>query len=474
MRFEAYDPTDRRKGDSTLTAFDVSPKTMNIDKGQTKSLFITFSPVPGREGVYSGVLKIKSGRRSFVMMLRGEAYLPQVEEGKNDPSQIIANSCGITSSALLYNANKVGANEGATSIYPTGPGTISSSNAAVKINTSTTKAIDSDLDTWVNPGCKPHREDDSETRRPRVQLCESTTLLPVTMSGVESQANDSLQMRQEKMDKCLQKTTGTLQESLHKKKPHRKSWRCDDSDTHAVESFTDKDINQSESMHGARNTNAAQTRNASSACNRSSTYSFTQTKTHLARAKYFLERKDHMDSVSFHTYNNRSASSSLHNGIGMQSFIGYSTSASAGAALFKTISDKRKTSTTFNSNGDTKMRQKNSSYSRKSSGTLVNSRRGIYFKKGQVDFGSVGVGSLHRLKIELCNPTDKEVTVHISDPSLPFVLLHNEVKLRPKCFVRVPLRFVPVSGPQEYACELHAKSADGKFSALTLLSGMSF
>jgi hypothetical protein len=34
--------------------------------------------------------------------------------------------------------------------------------------------------------------------------------------------------------------------------------------------------------------------------------------------------------------------------------------------------------------------------------------------------------------------------VSLKDPSLPFVLVHNELSLRPHCFVRIPIRFVPV------------------------------
>jgi hypothetical protein len=36
--------------------------------------------------------------------------------------------------------------------------------------------------------------------------------------------------------------------------------------------------------------------------------------------------------------------------------------------------------------------------------------------------------------------------VYIGDCALPFVVLHNEVTLRPRSFVKVAVRFVPVSG----------------------------
>ena len=71
--------------------------------------------------------------------------------------------------------------------------------------------------------------------------------------------------------------------------------------------------------------------------------------------------------------------------------------------------------------------------------------RGIYFKRLFIDFGTIQVGSLTRQKIELCNSTTKDVTVHVKDPKLPFVTLHNEIIVKAQSYVRLPIRFVPVS-----------------------------
>ena len=73
-------------------------------------------------------------------------------------------------------------------------------------------------------------------------------------------------------------------------------------------------------------------------------------------------------------------------------------------------------------------------------------KRGIFFRKLTADFGKTYVGSLNRQKIELCNSTDKEVLIFVGDPALPFVVLHNEIHLKPKSFVRIPVRFVPIAG----------------------------
>lgn len=49
------------------------------------------------------------------------------------------------------------------------------------------------------------------------------------------------------------------------------------------------------------------------------------------------------------------------------------------------------------------------------------------------------------------------MTVSIGDPTLPFVLLHNEIKLLPHSFVRIPIRYVPVAGGSSFASSLVAQ-----------------
>lgn len=98
---------------------------------------------------------------------------------------------------------------------------------------------------------------------------------------------------------------------------------------------------------------------------------------------------------------------------------------------------------------------------------------GLFFKRPEIHFGAVEVGTLTRVKVELCNPTDEEVTVFVGDPQLPFVVLHNEVTIRPRCYVKLPVRFLPVVGPKAFSAQLVAQSADGLFQATVNLSGSS-
>ena len=54
-------------------------------------------------------------------------------------------------------------------------------------------------------------------------------------------------------------------------------------------------------------------------------------------------------------------------------------------------------------------------------------KKGVYFKDTIVEFGTVEMGSLSRQKVELCNTTDRDMTILIKDPDLPYVTLHNEL-----------------------------------------------
>jgi len=96
--------------------------------------------------------------------------------------------------------------------------------------------------------------------------------------------------------------------------------------------------------------------------------------------------------------------------------------------------------------------------------------RGVFFRLPTANFGTTTVGSLTRLKLELCNALDVQVTVFLRDPSLPFVLLHEEVQLRARAYVRLPIRFVPIAA-KEYTSELVAQTADASFLATIMLQG---
>jgi hypothetical protein len=60
------------------------------------------------------------------------------------------------------------------------------------------------------------------------------------------------------------------------------------------------------------------------------------------------------------------------------------------------------------------------------------------------------------MKVEICNSSDRELVVRLSDPSLPFIVLHNEIAVPAKSFVRLPVRFVPVT-PSVFATEVYAQ-----------------
>jgi len=69
---------------------------------------------------------------------------------------------------------------------------------------------------------------------------------------------------------------------------------------------------------------------------------------------------------------------------------------------------------------------------------------GVGFSQALVNFGKQPLGSVNIQKVRLCNPLTVPQLVVLESVSLPFVLAHRVIKLKPKAFVQLPLRFVPV------------------------------
>lgn len=87
--------------------------------------------------------------------------------------------------------------------------------------------------------------------------------------------------------------------------------------------------------------------------------------------------------------------------------------------------------------------------------------RSVYFRRRLLDFGHIQAGSLVEKKVDLCNRLYEPVVVYLSDPKLPFILTHNEIHIRPRSYVRVPVRFLPVER-KEFNLNLMAQTSDGK------------
>ena len=103
-----------------------------------------------------------------------------------------------------------------------------------------------------------------------------------------------------------------------------------------------------------------------------------------------------------------------------------------------------------------------SSSSSNSSTSGVGSGAGgrVQFAAAVTYFGRVGVGSLSRASVTLINHSDRPTVLQLSDPALPFVLLHTHVTVPAFASVEVPLRFVPIA-TKEFSAELVAADEHG-------------
>jgi hypothetical protein len=77
MRFDPTVNSDANDDNfNTSDVFQVSPRMLEIPLNSQKALYLTFAPNSRKEGIYTGVLKIKNCKKSFILLLRGEAMYP--------------------------------------------------------------------------------------------------------------------------------------------------------------------------------------------------------------------------------------------------------------------------------------------------------------------------------------------------------------------------------------------------------------
>ena len=75
---------------ASVSSFDVYPNTLRILPGEMASIHIRFSP--HMEGVYGGVMKIRSDKRTFTLLLRGESS-PSFCDVMSSNNQSIPQAC---------------------------------------------------------------------------------------------------------------------------------------------------------------------------------------------------------------------------------------------------------------------------------------------------------------------------------------------------------------------------------------------
>ena len=61
----------------------------------------------------------------------------------------------------------------------------------------------------------------------------------------------------------------------------------------------------------------------------------------------------------------------------------------------------------------------------------------------------------------------------LGDPAMPFVVMHNEVRLRARSYVRVPVRFVPVTAAS-FEGELLVQTEDGAHHCSIKMLGQAY
>ena len=63
------------------------------------------------------------------------------------------------------------------------------------------------------------------------------------------------------------------------------------------------------------------------------------------------------------------------------------------------------------------------------------------------------------------------MVLFVSDPAQPFIVSHNEVRMQPRSYIRLPVRMVPVTAHARFTSTLSVRSADGKHALSLDLRG---
>jgi hypothetical protein len=456
---------------NSINVFQVSPRVMEIPSNGERSMYVTFSPGRNDAGIYSGALKIIAGKKTFVLLLRGEARKP-ITTIENIPNNISINDHNMSKSIdkkvieTKYEDDKI--------MQPIIDKPYFndcfdfSRDQGVYNNTAVSKQLNHSIP--AHPENKNNQNGDYS--------------FTANISHIDNNEHPLFINDHSIIDNNLEVSNVVGDEIMKMRQQSMRLWLGQEKNKNlsSPQCYTIAWTPQSNIM------------------NNPSFESFADSLLKTNFSKYSPEKGD--KDISYYSklyshkdYNNNCNSPTIQS----PSFHDMSNT-------FSTINSSRNLSTWHHSNDPYQSISKKKTYHslikeskndnrylnknkildkdqhiiKTSNEVKINSKKsskkretGVFFRRNIIHFGSVTVGSLSRLKIELCNTTDKEMTVVIEDPLLPFVLLHNEVKLRAKSYVRVPIRFVPVTN-DEYSIQLNATTIEGNFHTSITLTGNSY
>lgn len=451
---------------SSINVFQVSPRVMEIPSYGERSMYVTFSPGRNDAGIYSGALKIIAGKKTFVLLLRGESRKP-VTTIENIPNNISNNNYNVSKSIdkkVLESKNKDDKIIQSVIDKPYYNDCIDfSRDQGVHNNTAITKQLNH---TISHPENKNNQIGDYSF---------TANISHIDNVNDQSIINNNLEVSNVVGDEIMKMRQKLMRDWLGQEKSKNLS---------SPQCYTMAWTPQSNIMNNPSFASFAD----SLLKTNFSKYSHEKEDKDLSYYSKLCSHKDYnnsnsptIQSPSFHEMSNtfstvnssRNLSTWHHSRDPYQSI---SKKTTYNSLIKETKHDNRylnkdkvlhKDQHTVKSSHEVEINPK------KNRESVKKRENGVFFRRDIIHFGSVTVGSLSRLKIELCNTTDKEMTVVIEDPLLPFVLLHNEVRLRAKSYVRVPIRFVPVTN-DEYAIQLNASTIEGNFHTSITLTGNSY
>ena len=397
------------------TIFQVSPATLRIPEGGTSSLYITFSPVStfnhmpvslsGQTGgIYSGALKLKSKGKSFVVLLRGIAQAPNVNPSSN-----------ITPAPIINTE------------MPKPP-----TNTKIVSATVTTAQMPSVME-FIDPSLSPLHRIRSHLQYQKIRDQQEQLQ---QMQNIQRSALVSTKVPVIVPTSAQQELMSTPQKPASSR-----------ASTESLSPYEKIAYKPSKLLY---NTTSEM---GPAAINTSFSVAASTIKTLRSQQKSYAVQKllesSQTIAKSMQVLGHSPMKSSIWSGLTATPVAADQIGRTQRLAVTTTTTASTVTSTTT------------SAIPTDASHALINNNahalsQGIYFSERIAEFGCVPVGQLCRHQVELCNPTQTPVHVLLSDPILPFVLLHPKVTVQAGAYVSIPIRFVPILPGKEYSCELVA------------------
>lgn len=479
MRYDPAQPGDTRNHSRALNSFQVSPQSLDIAPHGEKTMYLSFSPPSGHAGIYSGALKIVSGKKSFVLLLRGEATdthavkeksSTKVEPRNSEVNEYMDSPMQFSYPETLYNRNEskpLGRNE-----YQHQVARVSNEYPVYDTvaNDYPTAADYSNFNyDWMPSKPKAYASEPMNNTNYNIDSAASAYQGISRFNNFNYNGNVR-QYESAGLDNISYNRSGAYGYQDHMHADFSERYSSEQYPPHyAARNVEDIPVSPpfflAKRGHGDAHREEYPVQPDYSVDPRPKEYSYDpfSVQYDYPQPNEYRSNANNNNTVSpVQLPDNFERDYVNQRQRYVKDWLSKERSRIQGKDSFTPKSILK------NSN---KVEDRDQ-YAYGTEKLSCNNSSGLFFRRQNASFGTVSVGSLSRMKLELCNATENQVKIIIEDPKLPFVLLHNEINMQPRSYVRIPIRFVPVV-KRDFRAELIAKAENDGLVAKIVITGSS-